>query len=156
MEAKLYFSQLGKLQTTVHHLLVKCYSMKINCCVFGGNEEIEELNKKLWLSPKNKFLPHSIIDENDNSLQPILLIPTTKKLEGSLSFAKFIYVVSSETAIELPKSPIGDSTLIYTALTEPYETHKNILIQWSKEGSQVIQCVQNINWTGFEKPNWIT
>lgn len=156
MEAKLYFSLAGKLQTTAHQLLMKFYGQQLKCCVFGNIIDIEALNKLLWMTPKKSFLAHSIVDENDNSLQPILLVPTDKSVDSKILFSKNIYIVSNKDSITLPNSPLNNTTILYTDINEPYELHKSTLFQWSNNGNKIIQSIQSKSWSQFEIPSWLS
>jgi DNA polymerase III subunit chi len=98
MQYWFYHLEKTTLEAAIAPLLEKCMQNDWACLVRAQNPQtLIELDKNLWASRPDSWLPHAI--ENDNceaSEQPILL---TQELENN-NFAQAIFIVEN--------APLGD------------------------------------------------
>ena len=83
-EAWFYHLTESPLEATLPMLLEKSLAAGWRVVVKGGSaERLDWLDEKLWLGPKDGFLPHGIAGGEHDADQPVLLTTGTARPNGA-------------------------------------------------------------------------
>lgn len=96
------------LEKALPNLVFKIYNSKARCLILcNDDQQMREINDVLWTFSTKKFIPHGSTEENNKSIQPVLVstsieelsnnpevlvILNNENIESNKNFKKYLYM----------------------------------------------------------------
>jgi DNA polymerase-3 subunit chi len=108
-EVSFYHLTSTPVEKALPHLVFKIYNAKARCLIVCKDaKQMNEINDVLWTFSTKKFIPHGSTEEENKSIQPVLVstsidelsnnpevvvILNNQNIESNTNFKKYLYMV---------------------------------------------------------------